>query len=79
MTEIFPPELEVVACPVAEIDALLALAQQYYLEDHLEFDPARFKHALTAAITLERGSAWWLCAHGERVGYALMIDRRAHV
>ena len=66
--------VQIVACPAAEIAAMLPLAEHYYQEDKLPFDAARFQNALTAALTLKRGSAWWLCVADERVGYALMMD-----
>ena len=64
----------IIACPAAEIAAMLPWAAQYYQEDHLDFDAARFQHALNSALELERGSAWWLCVAGVRAGYALMMD-----
>jgi|GEM_PF-2862184 len=66
--------IEIIACPAAEIDAMLPWAKQYYQEDNLAFDAARFKRALAAALALERGCAFWLCVAGVRAGYALMMD-----
>lgn len=66
--------LSILPCPVAELDALLLLAQQYYQEDHLQFDSTRYKNALTGALELGRGSAWWLSRAGARIGYALLMD-----
>ena len=66
--------MQILSCPATEIEALLPWAEQYYQEDELQFDAARFRHALIAAVEQNRGSAWWLCSLGERVGYALMMD-----
>lgn len=66
--------VQIIACPVAELDAMLPMAEDYYQEDQLQFDPTRFKGALKSALELERGSAWWLCSAGEHVGYALLMD-----
>lgn len=66
--------VKIVACPAAEIAAMLPLAEYYYQEDKLPFDAARFQRALVAALAQDRGSAWWLCVAGERVGYTLMMD-----
>ncbi len=66
--------VQIIACQVTELDAMVPMAEQYYREDHLQFDPTRFKGALKSALELERGSAWWLCSAGERVGYALLMD-----
>ena len=65
---------QVIACLETEIEALLPWAEKYYHEDNLQFDAARFQHALTAALEQNRGSAWWLGAAEERVGYALTMD-----
>ena len=66
--------VKIISCPADEIDAMLPLAEQYYHEDKLPFDAARFQRALATALAQDRGSAWWLCVAGERVGYALMMD-----
>ena len=66
--------VQIIPCAAQEVAAMLPFAEQYYQEDHLQFDPVRFKRALTSALELERGSAWWLCIAGERVGYALLMD-----
>ena len=53
---------------------MLPLAEHYYQEDHLQFEPMRFKSALARALELDRGSAWWLLIGAQRVGYALLMD-----
>jgi GNAT superfamily N-acetyltransferase len=65
---------QVITCLATEIEALLPWAEQYYQEDELAFDAVQFSRALIAALEQNRGSAWWLCSAGERVGYALMMD-----
>ena len=66
--------VKIVSCPADEIAAMLPLAAQYYQEDELAFDAARFQRALATALAQDRGSAWWLYVADERVGYALMMD-----
>ena len=66
--------LQLASCPATQIGDLAPWAEQYYLEDKIAFDAARFSGAINGAIALGIGSAWWLAIDGVRVGYALMMD-----
>ena len=48
--------VQIVACPAAEIAAMLPLAEQYYHEDKLPFDAARFQRAVAAALAQDRAA-----------------------
>jgi ribosomal protein S18 acetylase RimI-like enzyme len=59
---------------LAQLTALSDWAMRYYAEDQIEFDRAKFAGALRGAISKQRGSAWWIQAKEDTVGYAIVLD-----
>lgn len=53
---------------------LLPWAQRYYLEDQLQLDSAKFLRALSCAVILGRGAAYWIAAGDEKIGYLIALD-----
>lgn len=64
----------IIAIESSGLPELLPWAQRYYLEDHLPFSGARFLRALSTAMILGRGSAFWITAQSQRVGYLIALD-----
>lgn len=53
---------------------LLPWAQRYYVEDQLTLDSTKFLRALSAAIILGRGAAYWILDNATKVGYLIALD-----
>jgi ribosomal protein S18 acetylase RimI-like enzyme len=66
--------IQLQSCSADDIAELSQWAQLYYAEDHIDFNSARFSHALTAALQQQRGSAFWLRQAQDKVGYAIVLD-----